>query len=69
MLTMTDTIRYIESNIGYKFRDIEIDLPVYMIEVTDENKVMDSVKLNEVGYELDTHLAGDPVVLKTLGIK
>ena len=40
-----------------------------MIEVTDENKVMDSVKLNEVGYELDTHLAGDPVVLKALGIK
>ena len=52
-----------------EFRDIEIDLPVYMIEVTDENKVMDSVKLNEVGYELDTHLAGDPVVLKALGIK
>jgi len=33
MLTMTDTIRYIEANIGYKFRDIEID----------DNEIMDAI--------------------------
>ncbi len=52
-----------------EFKDMEIELPVYMIDVTDENTVMDSIKVNEVGYELDTYLAGDPVVLKALGIK
>lgn len=47
------------------FKDSEIEEPVYEVVIDeDSNVVIDSKNISGYGYELETFLAGDPVVIK-----